>query len=208
MAYPPKSVPVRSAATKPRRWIRRRVIIIAGIQFRIVRPILLFALLQALLVLGFVVYPAQRSARLDPNIVVRSMLSSQLLDIQTRLWPVFGLALALAGVHTLTRSNRLAGPLYKLRKSLLLMSEGKFQEMRFRQGDELRDFEEVVNRLGRKLESLSSESNRKAASLEKRLKWLVMHVEYHNPPKEEVIRELENVMREFSHLEITPTGQA
>lgn len=201
-------VAARPTTAKPRRWVRRRVIVLAGLQLRTLTPILLLALLQVLLIALVVLYPLHRSATLDPNVVVRTVLGDQLVNFQLRLWPALGLAAILAGIYTLTRSNRVAGPLYKLKAALMRMVEGQFQEIRFRRRDELRDFEEVVNKLGRKMDTLSSQNQRKGAALEKRIRWLIAHVQFHNPSSEEVARELEKLIAEFGHIEVEPPKQS
>jgi hypothetical protein len=193
---------LQAASAKVRRRVRRRIIINPAFQFRMLLPVVVFAVVQALLLGLFVFFPLHRSASLDPDPVVQAMFSEQLLNLHVRLWPMFTFAGVLACIYTLVRSNRVAGPLYKLRQSLLRMSEGEYHNMRFREGDEFRDLEGVANRLGQKMEALSSGNLRRMSKIEGRVKWLKARLAVQDLPRDEIDRELDSLLSEFSQVQI------
>lgn len=191
---------------KLRRWVRRRIIVNPAFQFRMLLPIVIFAALQAAL-LGLVVfYPLHRSAAQDPDQVVRAVLNEQFLTLQVRFWPMFLIAAAVTSIYTLIRSNRVAGPLYKLQRGLMRMSEGEYMNLRFRNKDELREFEAVANRLAQRMEALTSGNLRKTSQLEGRIKWLKTRLEMQQLSSGEIERELDAILHEFSQVQIVREG--
>ena len=167
-------------------------------------PVVVFAVLQAVLLGVAVFYPLHRNAVQDPDPLAQAILSEQLLSFHVRLWPMFIFAGALASIYTLVRSNRVAGPLYKLKRNLLLMVEGEYRDMRFRQGDELRDFEAVANRLGQRMEALSSGNLRKMARIEGRIKWLKTRLGMEDLHPRDIERELDNLLSELGPIQLLP----
>jgi hypothetical protein len=193
---------------KMRRWVRRRIIVNPALQFRMLLPIVIFAVLQGLL-LGLVVfYPLHRNAAQDPDQIVQAVLNEQFLSLQVRFWPMFLIAAGSTSIYTLIRSNRVAGPLYKLQRGLMRMSEGEYMNMRFRNKDELREFEPVANRLAQRMEALASGNLRKTSQLEGRIKWLKTRLEMQELSSGEIERELDAILQEFSQVQIVREGSA
>lgn len=191
---------------KLRRWVRRRIIINPAFQFRMLLPIAIFAVLQSVL-LGLVVfYPLHRNAAQDPDQVVQAVLNEQFLSLQVRFWPMLLIAAAVTSIYTLVRSNRVAGPLYKLQRGLIRMSEGEYMNLRFRNKDELREFEVVANRLAQRMEALASGNLRKTSQLEGRIKWLKTRLEMQELTTDEIERELDVILREFSQVQVVREG--
>lgn len=191
---------------KLRRWVRRRIIVNPAFQFRMLLPIVIFAALQSVL-LGLVVfYPLHRNAAQDPDQIVQAVLNEQFLSLQVRFWPMLLIAAAVTSIYTLIRSNRVAGPLYKLQRGLMRMSEGEYMNMRFRNKDELREFEAVANRLAQRMEALASGNLRKTSQLEGRIKWLKTRLEMQELPRGEIERELDAILHEFGQVQIMREG--
>ena len=162
-------------------------------------PIVVFTLIEVLLLLAFLVYPIHRNASLDPNPVVQALLSEHALNIHVRLWPMVGFAAVLASLYTLVLSRRVAGgPLYRLQQGLQGMTLGKFQRLRFRDGDELREFEGVTHRLARKMETLSAGNVNRMSRIESRIARLDLRLETEDVPKETLRRELQGLLADFS----------
>lgn len=64
------------------------------------------------------------------------------------------LAALLAAILILTYSNRVAGPIYHLRKHLELMIEGNYdKELHFREKDEFKYLADAINKLQEKLKT-------------------------------------------------------
>jgi hypothetical protein len=193
---------------KMRRWVRRRIIVNPALQLRMLLPIVIFAVLQGLL-LGLVVfYPLHQNAAQDPDQIVQAVLNEQFLSLQVRFWPMFLIAAGVAAIYTLIRSNRVAGPLYKLQRGLMRMSEGEYMNMRFRNKDELREFEPVANRLAQRMEALASGNLRKTAQLEGHIKWLKTRLEMQELSSAEIARELDAILQEFTQVQIMREGSA
>ena len=186
------------SGVKKRPWARRQLIVNAALQFRMLLPIVVFTLIEVLLLLAFLVYPIHRNASLDPNPVVQALLSEHALNLHVRMWPMVGFAAVLASLYTLILSRRVAGPLYRLQQGLQGMTLGKFQRIRFRDGDELREFEGVTHRLARKMETLSAGNVNRMSRIESRIARLDLRLETEDVPKETLRRELQGLLADFS----------
>ena len=186
------------SGVKKRPWARRQLIVNAALQFRMLLPIVVFTVVEVLLLLAFLVYPIHRNASLDPNPVVQALLSEHALDIHVRLWPMVGFAAVLAALYTLVLSHRVAGPFYRLQQGLQSMTLGKFQKLRFRDGDELREFEGITHRLARKMETLSAGKVNRISRIESRIARLDLRLETEDVPKETLRQELQGLLVDFS----------
>ncbi len=160
-------------------------------------PVIVFAIAMFLFFGVFLFYPLHRNVNLDPNPVIQAMLGEQLFVIHLKMWPLVGIAAAIACLYTLQRSLRVAGPLYRLWQVLMRMTQGQYQSVRFRDGDEFREFEGVTYRLARKMESLSGVSMTHLSKIESRLYQLKARIEMEDTSLESVRREIDVVLAEF-----------
>ena len=203
---PKKKARGREAVAKARRWVRRRIVIDSTFQFRMLMPIVVFLVIFLVLSGAFAFVPLYLHAAKDPNPSVRALLMEQLLNFHVRLWPMVGIATFVACLYTLLRSNKVAGPLFKLKRGLMQMMVGEYEKIRFREGDELREFEEVANRLALTIDAITTSSQRKTATVEKRLKFLKSRLEVRDLPKNEILEELEDLIEQVSQVQVVGTG--
>lgn len=194
------------APVPAKRFHRRRIIINLKLQLRLLTPILLYTVLLGVLVTACVIFPMESVALRDPEPAIRGILSEQVVALNIRFWPVLLLSGLLAAIYSVIRSNRLAGPIFRLRQALEMMSKGRFPRLKFRKGDELRDFEDITNDLSKKLEALSIRNGQKLTSLERRMQWLIMRQKTEEIEKEDMARELETVLGEVRQIETLRPG--
>src|SRR5450759_2757912 len=83
---------------------RRRIIVNRGYQFRAMFPVLVYAGLLVLLILGLVLLPMHRQIAADPDPVIQAILGAQLLRIELWLAPLLVLSGCLAGIVALVQS--------------------------------------------------------------------------------------------------------
>ncbi|MGE5327362.1 MAG: hypothetical protein ACM3NO_10010 [Deltaproteobacteria bacterium] len=198
----------RETVAKARRWVRRRIIIDSAFQIRMLGPILVFLLIFVVLTGAFAFLPLYSHAANDPNPSVRALLQEQLLNFHLRLWPMVFIATLVSCIYTLMRSNKVAGPLFKLKKGLMQMMVGEYQKIKFRKGDELKEFEDVANRLAVAIDSITASAQRKTSTVEKRLKFLKSRLEVRDLPKSEVLEELDNLIEQVGQVQVVGTGAA
>ncbi|HLY62513.1 MAG TPA: hypothetical protein VKV95_17365 [Terriglobia bacterium] len=196
MGKPPVTGKPRGIAAKARVMAKRQLIVNPGFQYRTLRPIVIFGGILALLLVIFVFIPFQHDANNDPSPAIRGLLSARLPFLHAYFWISFALAGALAALYTLVWSNRLAGPLYKLRVVLIQHAEGNTMRLRFREGDEFREFEEVVNRLAKRLDSLSTGSVQQFAIIQKRIKFLKARLQSQDLSTADICRELDATLKD------------
>lgn len=193
-------------AAKARRWVRRRIVIDSAFQFRMLIPIFVFLALFIVLSGAFAFVPLYLRASNDPSAPVRALLLEQLLSLHARLWPMVGVAVFVACIFTLMRSNRVAGPLFKLKKGLMQMMVGEYEKIRFRKQDEFREFGEVANRLAVTIDSITATAQRKTSTVEKRLKFLKSRMEVRDLSKNEILEELDDLIDQVSQVQLVGTG--
>jgi hypothetical protein len=134
---------------------RRRIIVNHAYQFRALLPVCVFAGLFFLSTLGLVLLPIHRQLAADPSPVVQALLGSQLLRIELWLGPLLVLSACLAGIVALLHSQRVAGPMIRLRAGLAKLAVGAPQPVVFRKGDEFRDIEPVFAAVVKRVEDLT-----------------------------------------------------
>jgi hypothetical protein len=196
----------REAVGKARQWVRRRVVIDSSFQFRMLMPIVVFLVIFLVLTGAFAFLPLYLHAAHDPNPSVQALLMEQLLTFNLRLWPMVIIAALIAGIYTLMRSNKVAGPLFKLKRGLMQMMVGEYEKIRFRKGDEFREFEEVANRLALTIDSITATAQRKTSTVEKRLKFLKSRLEVRDLPKNEILEELDDLIEQVGQVQVVGSG--
>lgn len=200
--YPSAFSPDISPARTKRRWVRRRLIVDPKLQYRMLLPVLVFTFVQVVLLLLVMFYPLYKTAAEEPNQLVQAALFNQVLDVHMCLWTALAFASLLAGGYTLIRSNRVAGPLYKLRQGLLRLSAGEYPQIKFRDKDELRDFEPVANLLSQRMAYLASGNALHLDQIGQRLQFLKNRLAMQPVSRADVERELAAILTDFSHVHL------
>lgn len=136
--------------------VRRRLIIDLGFQLRALLPFLLFVGLYAALLAFLGLAPLQRTAAAEPDPGVRAILRAQLDTLHLYLWPLLGVSGLLAAYYSLRGSLHVAGPLYRLHRTLIELVEGEAKPLRFRRRDEFKVFEEDVTQLTQKMKLIAT----------------------------------------------------
>lgn len=186
------------AATRVRKWARRKIIINAGYQFRTLLPILFYTGVFAVLVAGLVFFPLHREWNEEPDLGLRALLQQRLSELHWQLWPMLLLAAFLALGYALLRSHHVAGPFYRLRHVLQRMIEGDYRGVRFRRGDEFREFEAIVSQLGKKMQMLATRNRDVLMSVESRVKQLALRLDNEELPKAEVQTALDAILGQLA----------
>ncbi|MFQ5724255.1 MAG: hypothetical protein ACE5G6_07150 [Terriglobia bacterium] len=140
-----------------RRAVRRRLIVDPGLQLRAQTSLLVFAGVYALLLALLVFIPLHRTVAAEPDLGVRALLREQLTFLHFNVWPLLGMAGVIGAYMGLRWSLRVAGPLYRLHRTLVeLATEGETRPVRFRRHDEFRVFEEDIIQLNQKMKMVAT----------------------------------------------------
>jgi methyl-accepting chemotaxis protein len=87
-----------------------------------------------------------QSRSLSP--VDKQVVADQFLSIHARAWPAILIVLVLLGIHSLIVSHRIAGPLYRFRRSLRAIADGNLSTPAIiRQNDYLVTEAETINEM-------------------------------------------------------------
>ncbi len=185
---------------RKRSWIRRRLIVDAPFQYRMLLPVIVFTVFQAVLLLTALFYPLYKTAAQEPNQLVQAALFTQVTDANVCVWSVLAFTSLLAAAYTLIRSNRVAGPIYKLRNGLVQMASGEYPTIKFRDHDELREFEPVTDALSQRMAYLASSNALQLDQFGQRLVFLKKRLENQPISRADVERELSSIIVDFSQV--------
>ena len=144
-----------SPVSGARKLVRRRLIVDAPFQLRALLPLILFVAIY-LALMGLTFYRLHTAAAAEPDPGVRAILAAQLNNLHLHFWPVLGVAGLLAIYYNLYWSLRVAGPLYRLHRTLTELAEGEVKPLRFRRRDEFKIFEEDVAQLSQKMKLIAT----------------------------------------------------
>ena len=188
--------------TGVRHWARKQIIVNARYQYRTLIPVAVTAVAASIFLYALVIFPLGRAVSVEPDIVFRAILTEQLTQLQVRLWPVVILAAAIGGAYALLASHRVAGPLFNLNRILGKLALGKtVNRVKFRAGDEFREFEGVTTKLAEKVKDLQThEANTHmlVLQLEQNLKELRDRCADENVTKESFLSELDWLRQKLS----------
>jgi len=82
----------------------------------------------------------------DNPLAEKAEASRVLLLLHRKVWPAIGAVIILFGALSIFVSHKIAGPLYRLKKSLSLITQGNLNvKIKLRKGDDLNDLAEHVN---------------------------------------------------------------
>jgi hypothetical protein len=185
---------------RKRHWIRRQLIVDGPFQYRMLLPVLVFAAIQVVLLMTALFYPLYKTAAQEPNQLVQAALFTQVMDAHVCVWSVLAFTSLLAGAYTLIRSNRVAGPVYKLRNGLVQLASGEYPKIKFRDNDELRDFEPVTDLLSQRMAYLASSNALQLDQFGQRLQYLKKRLENQPVSRADVERELNAILVDFSQV--------
>lgn len=196
MGKPPVPQKPKAPIGKVRAMVRRQLIVDAGFQLRMLIPTAIFAVILGVLLVVLVFLPFQHDAQHDPSPFIRAFLAERVINLHAHIWPAFAVAGFFSSLYALVYSNRLAGPLYKLRVVLTQLADGNAMRLRFRDGDEIREFEPVVNRLVKQMGTITDQNEVQLNSIQKRIKFLKARLQSQSMEKFEICNELDAVLKE------------
>ncbi len=145
---------------RPQWWWRRRQVVV-DLPFQLKCGF--YAVASALaytLVVGFLIfYPLQEALISSTSIQERARVAREILAIHRSIWPALLAVSLLAGLHLFVLSHRIAGPVYKIRRTIEEMLQGRLPEkFTLRRSDAFRQFEGIVRDLADHLKDLSVRS--------------------------------------------------
>jgi hypothetical protein len=166
-------------------------------QLRTLLPIGVLIFAYGILLAGLVFYPLHSEVSAEPDPVIRVLLSELLFTLHLRMWPLLAFAGLVAGLFALLRSHRVAGPLYRLDKVLRGMARGQVHHVRFREGDEFREFELLANQLAQKMKLLATRNRDTFETVQFRTRNLSARLRKEDLSKQEVQEALEAILEQL-----------
>jgi methyl-accepting chemotaxis protein len=136
---------------------RRKFLIKPAYQLRVALTLIL-SVVAFSIILGFVMfYPLFKELYAVVGAEDQARISATILSLYTRLLPAALILAVLVGVQVILASHRLSGPIYRFEKALKEFLDGNFSNrIKLRKHDELKEMEELFNRLAGYLEGTRS----------------------------------------------------
>jgi methyl-accepting chemotaxis protein len=113
----------------------------------------IFLLLTYTFIFVIIIFaPYMLKLYLDYPLAEKAEAAKVLLLLHSTVWPGIGGVILLFGAVSIFISHKIAGPLYRLKKSISLITEGNLDvNVKLRKGDDLQDLAEHVNMLTEEL---------------------------------------------------------
>ncbi len=132
---------------------RRRFLIKPAYQLKIALTLVISVIAYSI-VLGFILfYPLFQELQSVVGIEERARVATTVIYLHTRFWPGVLIIAVLVGVHVILFSHRFFGPIYRFEQTLNGFLSGDFsQRIKLRRHDNLKEVQDVINRLADYLE--------------------------------------------------------
>lgn len=139
-----------------RHYRRRKFLINRKYQLGLVAALLISVAMYTFVLSMIIFYPLAMELYTALTFETQARVSQEILLLHKRLWPAVIVIAVIAVFHIIVYSNRTAGPVYRVEKSLRDFIKGKFYCIRLRKYDNFKELEEVTNALADELESRRS----------------------------------------------------
>lgn len=129
------------------------------------------SLLAYTMVLAVLIFePIQQDLLRAADVEEQGRLAHIFREFHARFWPAMIVVVLLAGAHAMFAAHRVAGPLYRIRRTLEAFAAGDLHvRMKLRRWDRLKEFEGVVNGLAEALERRRDSIRERLAPIEEAL---------------------------------------
>ncbi len=127
---------------------RKKKLIKPAYQIKATLTIVISLIIYSIILGMLIFYPLWMELQSATSIYEKEMVSYAILSLHKVLWPAVVVIALLVGIQVILASHRVAGPVYRVERTLEELLKGNFHvRMRLRKGDEFRELEDVVNRL-------------------------------------------------------------
>ncbi len=127
---------------------RKKKLIKPAYQIKVTLTIVISLIVYSIILGMLIFYPLWMELQSATSIYEKEKISYAILSLHKVLWPAVVVIAILVGIQVVFASHRVAGPIYRVERTLEELLRGNFHvRMRLRKGDEFRELEDVVNRL-------------------------------------------------------------
>jgi HAMP domain-containing protein len=150
-----------------------------------------------------VFFPLAMELYSSENLEDQGRIAMVVLELHDKIWVPLSMISFLIFVGIILYSHRIAGPIYRLEKTVEQFIAGNFKErMRLRKKDELKEIEPIINNLAQYLETVKSLDASFHEKIKEKLIILRSTFQPEGPIK---VKEASNIVDELIHwLEIQP----
>lgn len=127
-----------------------------GFQLRAFLPLLVFAVVYAVLLYVLLFLPLDRNVADEVDLGVRAILRGQIGEIHLRVWPLLGVAGLLAAYVSFYQALHTVRPVYRLHETLKELAAGEYRSLRLEPGEAFRFFEDDVGQLSQKMKLIAA----------------------------------------------------
>lgn len=182
---------------------RRQLLILKTFQIRYIALVLVFMFVVAFLA-GYTVYVTtwimfgEKLAAVYPQGLLREIVEKVNLVLLLRLLLITPLVIVVGLIF----SNRIAGPIYAMKRFIRKVSQGHYDgRLTFRENDELQDVAEDVNALVSGLEAAKNGRKEKSDALKREIEALESAVYFNKCDSKEILEKLAALKEMVAGLE-------
>jgi hypothetical protein len=179
---------------------RKQILVLPAMQMSTMVPLVVFAVLFAALSWALVLRPLGEIAEREPDPAVREIAADQTSMIHVRTWGILGLCVVIAGVVGIFRSHRIAGPLFRLERTLRLVGLGHTGDFRVRKGDWLTEFENSVRALREGMQSTVKRNREALLNIQSQVRGLHLRLGQGEVPQKEIRDVTYAILSQFERM--------
>ncbi len=136
-------------------FFRKRYFIEKQLQAKVILFVIILLMTYTLLFVAILFLPYVVPLSFDYPLSEQTDAARMLLSLHASIWPALAIVTLLLAGSSIFVSHKIAGPIYRLKRSLAEIADGNIQmTMKFRKRDELHDLAASVNRVIHELRTL------------------------------------------------------
>jgi len=161
---------------------RKRYLIKPDFQLRLALNIFIFVIFYSLIFGVAIFYPLYAEMQATSDFATQVRISEITLYLHKRIWVGLLFVGAMAGLHAIFYSHRVVGPVYRFEKTLGELLLGNYSiRIKIRKRDELKELEQLINRLADVLEHIRRSDAELHARARKKLEGVFAMLEDDGP---------------------------
>lgn len=180
---------------------RRKRIIKPRYQLKVAIVTVIFLLIYSLVFGTIIFYPLSEELNSATNIYDQARIAHVALALHKVIWPALIILSFMAFAVVIVLSHRVAGPIYRLEKTIEEFLKGNFKErMRLRKKDEFQEIATFINRLAEFLETSKSSDEKFHSEIKEKLSYISNMLQKDTTPQnDEIPNTINELIKNIDH---------
>lgn len=179
---------------------RKQILVLPGMQFGTLVPLVVFVALFAVLVFVFVLMPLNDIVERESDPALRQIAAEQTNFLHARIWMTMVLCFLVGGVVAVYRSHAIAGPLSRLERTLLVIARGHTVDFKVRRGEPLGQFEAAVRALVEGMQTVIRRNREVLLGIQSQVRNLHLKLGQGDVPQKEIRDVTYGILSQFERI--------